>query len=119
VFTGLARPEIELHPGFDRPWPGLADRVERTLDAVENVRELLLGTFDIHMGRTAKDANDVVKVLTLVSAVLLPGVVLAGIMGMNFRLPLFEDPSNFWLVIATMVVLAAAVLGTARWRCWI
>ena len=71
------------------------------------------------MGRTAKDANDVVKVLTLVSAVLLPGVVLAGIMGMNFRLPLFEDPSNFWLVIATMVVLAAAVLGTARWRRWI
>jgi Mg2+ and Co2+ transporter CorA len=119
VFTGLSRPEIELHPGFGRPWPGLADRLERTLDAVENVRELLLGTFDIYMGRTAQDANDVVKILTLVSAILLPSVVLAGIMGMNFRLPLFEEPANVWLVIGAMAILAVAILGAAKWRRWI
>lgn len=119
VFADLARPEIELHPGFGRPWPGLTERLERTLEAVENVRDLLLGTFDIHMGRTAQAANDVVKTLTLVSAILLPGVVLAGIMGMNFKLPWFEDPANFWSVIAAMAALAGAILGTARWRHWI
>lgn len=119
VFTGLARPEIELHPGFGGPWPGVADRLERTLDAVANVRELLLGTFDIYMGRTAHDANEVVKILTLISAVLLPSVVLAGIMGMNFRLPFFEEPDNVWLVIGAMAILAVGILGAARWRRWI
>ena len=68
---------------------------------------LLLGTFDIHMARAAQDANDVMKVLTLVSAVFLPAVVLAGVMGMNFQLPFFDEAENFWIVIAAMVVLAS------------
>ena len=51
------------------------------------------------MGRAAQDANDVMKVLTLLSAVLLPAVVLAGVMGMNFKLPFFDDPGNFLLVV--------------------
>ena len=91
AFAALARPEMELHDELGRPWPGLTDRLERTIDSVENLRDLLLGTFDIHMGRAAQDANDVMKVLTLLSAVLLPSVVLAGIMGMNFKLSFFDD----------------------------
>ncbi len=91
AFAALARPEMELHEELGRPWPGLTERLDRAIDAVENLRDLLLGTFDIHMGRAAQDANDVMKVLTLLSAVLLPAVVLAGIMGMNFKLPFFDE----------------------------
>ena len=58
------------------------------------------------MGRAAQDANDVMKVLTLLSAVLLPSVVLAGVMGMNFKMPFFDEPNNFWLVVAAMVIFA-------------
>jgi Mg2+ and Co2+ transporter CorA len=49
----------------------------------------------------------------------LPAVVLAGIMGMNFQMPFFEDTTNFYVVIAIMVVMAAAILGVSRWRGWI
>jgi Mg2+ and Co2+ transporter CorA len=59
------------------------------------------------------------KALTVLSAVLLPAVVLAGIMGMNFKLRFFEDASNVWFVIGAMVLLAVAILGVARWRHWI
>jgi Mg2+ and Co2+ transporter CorA len=71
------------------------------------------------MGRAAQDANDVMKVLTLLSAVLLPAIVLAGVMGMNFKLPFFDDPSNFWVVLVAMVVLAIVIVLAARWRRWI
>ena len=71
------------------------------------------------MGRAAQDANDVMKVLTLLSAVLLPAIVLAGVMGMNFKLPFFDDPGNFWVVLAAMVVLAIVIGLAARWRRWI
>ena len=91
AFAALTRPEMALDEDFGAPWPGLTDRLDRTIDAVENLRSLLLGTFDIHMARAAKDANDVMKVLTLVSAVFLPAVVLAGVMGMNFQLAFFDD----------------------------
>jgi Mg2+ and Co2+ transporter CorA len=110
---------MELHAELGKPWPELTDRLERALDAVENLRELLLGTFDIHMGRAAQDTNEVMKILTLLSAVLLPAVVLAGVMGMNFQLPFFSDPGNFRLVIAAMVGLAVVILLLARQRGWL
>jgi magnesium transporter len=119
AFASLARPDMDLQEELGRPWPGLTDRLDRALDAVQNLRELLLGTFDIHMGRAAQDANDVMKLLTLVSAVFLPSVVLAGVMGMNFQLPFFEDPGHFWLVIGAMGGLAAAILVVARVRHWL
>jgi magnesium transporter len=71
------------------------------------------------MGRAAQDANDTMRVLTLLSAVLLPAVVLAGIMGMNFQMDFFDDTRNFAVVIGAMVVFAAALLGVARWRHWL
>jgi magnesium transporter len=119
AFAALARPDMALHEELGEPWPGLSDRLDRALDAVENLRELLLGTFDIYMGRTAQDANDTMKVLTLLSAVLLPGVVLAGVMGMNFQMPFFDATDNFWIVIGAMVAFGAVILGVARWRDWL
>jgi Mg2+ and Co2+ transporter CorA len=102
-----------------QPWPGLVDRLEGTIAAVDSVRDSLLGTYDIYMGRVSQHANDVMKTLTLLSGVLLPAVVLAGIMGMNFQMPFFEDTSNFWFVVGAMVVMAAGILAVARWRDWI
>ena len=89
------------------------------MDAIEGLRESLLGTFDIHMGRVSQRANDVMRTLTLLSAVLLPAVVLAGIMGMNFKLDFFDTTTNFWLVIGGMGVLALVILSVARWRGWL
>lgn len=119
AFAALARPEMELHDELGRPWPALTDRLDRAIDAVENLRDLLLGTYEIHMGRAAQDANEVMKRLTLLSAVLLPAVVLAGIMGMNFRIDFFENSTNFWVVVGVMVVFGVSLLATARWRGWL
>ncbi len=119
AFAALARPEMELREELGRPWPGLTDRLDRAIDAIENLRELLLGTFDIHMGRATQHANEIMKRLTLLSAVLLPAIVLAGIMGMNFKVELFDNPANFWLVVGTMVIFGMSLLGAARWRGWL
>jgi Mg2+ and Co2+ transporter CorA len=51
--------------------------------------------------------------------VLLPAVVLAGLMGMNFQHPFFDDDGNMYLVLAVMVVFSIGLLGIARWRRWI
>ncbi len=119
AFSALARPDMQLHDELGQPWPGLTERLDRAIDSIENLRELLLGTYDIHMGRAAQDANEIMKRLTLLSAVLLPAVVLAGIMGMNFGMPFFEDTANFWFVVGAMTVFGVTLLGAARWRGWL
>jgi magnesium transporter len=115
----LALPEMQAAETIGRPWPGLIDRLEAAMESVEGLRTSLLGTFDIQTSREAQRANDVMRTLTLLSAVLLPAVVLAGIMGMNFKLPFFETTENFWVVLVGMAVLALTILGIARWRHWL
>jgi magnesium transporter len=115
----LERPDFELRSDLGSLWPGVVQRLERAIDGVENARELLVGSFDLYLGRSSQRTNDVMKVLTLVSSILLPSVVLAGIMGMNFKLPFFDETTNFFLVLGAMAVLAVAILAIARWRRWI
>jgi magnesium transporter len=119
ALAALARPDMRVEEGVGQPWPGLVDRLERVLDGIDGLRDSLLGTFDLHMARAAHRANDVMKTLTLLSAILLPAALLAGIMGMNFSLPMFDEPGNFWVVVLSMAALAGAILGIARWRRWI
>ncbi|HEY8178827.1 MAG TPA: CorA family divalent cation transporter, partial [Candidatus Limnocylindria bacterium] len=118
AFAPLARPDFEVE-GLGKPWPGIVDRLDRTIDAVESARELLIGAFDVYMATSAQRTNDVMKALTILSAILLPAVVLAGVMGMNFKIGFFDNPANFWLAVGAMLTLALVVLGISRWRGWI
>jgi magnesium transporter len=115
----LVRPDFQLHGDIVPTWPGLVDRLERVIGQVENTRELLVGSFDIYLGRSAQRSNDVMKTLTIVSSILLPSVVLAGVMGMNFKLPFFDNAANFFIVVGAMVAFATVILIVARSRHWI
>ena len=119
ALSPLERPDFELRTDLGPPWPGTIQRLERAIDGIENARELLVGSFDLYLGRASQRTNDVMKVLTLVSAIALPGIVLAGVMGMNFKLPFFDDAGNFWLVVGAMALFAVLILGVARRRRWI
>lgn len=119
VIYTLERPGLILGDSESAAWPQIADRFRQAVEAVENARELLVGTFDIVISRSGERTNDVMRVLTVISSVLLPAVVIAGLMGMNFKAPFFDDPNNFYIVIAATVVLALSILVVARWRRWI
>jgi Mg2+ and Co2+ transporter CorA len=94
----------------------VAERFEDAIHSVEDSRDLLLGSFDVFMTRTAQRTNDVMKVLALATVLLLPGSLIAGLLGMNVVVPLpKDDPTSFWAVLAMIGLLAAAVVGVA-WR---
>jgi magnesium transporter len=119
ALSPIVRPDFEVHEDLVRAWPGTIDRLERAIDGVDRTRELLVGSFDIYLGRSAQRSNDVMKTLTLVSALALPAIVLAGIMGMNFQMQFFQQTDNFWLVIGAMGVFALVIVAISRWRGWI
>jgi magnesium transporter len=98
----------------------VADRFESALGSVEQSRDLLIGSFEIFMTRTAQRTNDVMKVLALATVLLLPGSLIAGLLGMNVTIPLSkDDAAAFWYVVGAIVLLALAVLAFARYRRWI
>jgi magnesium transporter len=119
VFAALSTPVEDDPSPIGMPDASLLAHLERTVDAVERLREQLIGSFDILMTRTGQRTNDIVRVLTVVSAVLLPAVVIAGIMGMNFQPAFFDEPAYYFVVVAVMIGLAVATLVLARLKGWI
>lgn len=119
ALSPIVRPDFEVHEDLVRAWPGTIERLERAIDGVDKARELLVGSFDIYLGRSSQRSNEVMKILTLVSAIALPAIVTAGIMGMNFKLPFFDDSANFWVVTGAMGIFAIGIVAFSRWRRWI
>ncbi len=121
IAAELARPDFmpeDARHGVDA-LTAVGKRLDRAADAISNAREMLIGTFDVHMTRTAQRTNETMRILTLASVILLPSVVLAGIMGMNFKVWLFDEPNLFWVVIALMIAMAVGTVAVARWRGWL
>lgn len=92
------------------------DHLLRISDLSENYRDLVAGLFDIHFSVVANRTNDVMKVMTIFSSIMLPLSLIAGIYGMNTKL--FSDeqnPQNFWYIIGSMLVVTL-VLTFYFWR---
>ena len=123
VFASLSSPEVAKF--VDDPDAGallqsVSNRFDGALGAVEDSREALLGSFDVFMSRTAQRTNEVMKVLTLVTVLLLPGSMIAGLLGMNVVVPLGkDDPMSFWFVVVAIGALALVIVLAARARRWL
>ena len=121
AFAALAGPEVvQVAAGQEAALEAVASRFESALGAVEDSRDVLLGSFEVYMTRTAQRTNDVMKVLALATVLLLPGSLIAGLLGMNVTVPLSkDDPMSFWIVVFGVVVLAVGVIAFARARRWL
>jgi magnesium transporter len=60
------------------------DHLQRISDLAEGYKDLVAGLFDIHFAVVGNRTNDVMKTLAVVSAIILPLSLIAGIYGMNF-----------------------------------
>ncbi len=96
LLLALAHPELEALGDEDsaRRFELLVHRYEQTLEGARDVRESIFGSFDVLIARTGHRTNEIVKVLTLASVIFLPGALIAGIMGMNFKPSLFTHPAS-------------------------
>ena len=123
LFASLAALEVGMVLGDPESAAALKDvttRFDGAVAAVEDSREVLLGSFEVYMTRTAQRTNDVVKVLTFATILLLPGSLVAGLLGMNVAVPLAkDDPLSFWIVVAGVMLFGAAILLVARARRWL
>lgn len=92
------------------------DHLLRISDLAENYRDLVGGLFDLHFSVTAHKTNDIIKFLTIFSAVMLPLSLLAGIFGMNTKLFPDDQTWNNLIYILSAMLLVALLLLFYFWR---
>lgn len=87
------------------------DHLLRISDLAENYRDLVNGLFDIHFSVVANKNNDVVKTLTILSSIILPLSLIAGIYGMNFEnMPELKTRNGYFMTLAIMGIVTVGLL---------
>jgi magnesium transporter len=60
--------------------------------------------------------NEVLRVLTAFSVIILPLTLLASIFGMNVSFPFDSDEGAFWAILGVMLAVLVAMVGYFRRR---
>lgn len=120
VLYRLSHGEFEqIRPTMLPFYRDVYDHLQRVSSLAENYRDLIGGLMDIHLSVVANKTNDIMKLLAIFSAVMLPLSLIAGIYGMNTPLPDQDNPNVFWHVVIAMVVFGGTLLGYFWRKGWI
>jgi magnesium transporter len=96
------------------------DHLQRVTVHAENYRDLIVGLSNIHFNVVANKTNDVVKFLTIFSAVWLPLSFIAGVYGMNFEnMPELKTRNGYFLTLGVMAAVGVSLLVYFWRKGWI
>ncbi len=98
----------------------LLDHLTRMVTLCDSYHQLLESATASYRAALDDRLNDMLATLTIVSAVLLPVSVVAGLWGMNFvMIPGSEQPNGFWWLLGGTGVLVVLLLVWFAMRGWI
>src|SRR6266849_2784460 len=102
----------ELEVYFD----DIVDAAERIWDLLDNYKEVVEGLESTNESVISHRQNDILRVLTLFSVVLLPLTLLTGIFGMNVQFPGFGTEHAWWAILGGMVAVMIGLLSFFRYK---
>jgi magnesium transporter len=97
----------------------IVDASERIWDMLENYKEVVEALEDTNESVITHRLNNVLRVLTSVSVILLPLTLIASIWGMNVRVPGQDSMAAFWTIIGVMVAVLVGLVAWFRRRGWL
>jgi len=87
----------------------VAEHVQRVLNHARRLQDSIESAIQLHFSATAHRTNEIVRLLTIITAIFAPLTLITGIFGMNFKfIPGLEHPDGFWV---TMIVMAATTVA--------
>ena len=105
--------ELELY--FD----DIVDATERIWDLLDNYKEVVEALESTNEAVINHRQNDILRILTVFSVILLPLTLITGFFGMNVDFPGFETVWAFWVVFAVMASALVGMLAFFRLKRWL
>ena len=117
--TNERRVERFLPEELDLYFDDIVDASERIWDLLDNYKEVVEGLESTNESVISHRLNDVLRVLTVLSLILLPLTLIASLFGMNVVYPGEGTEEAFWVIVAMMIVVVGALLGFFRYKRWL
>jgi magnesium transporter len=106
------------------------DHTVQIMDLVESYRDLTSGLMELHLTSIGMRTNEIMRVLTVISAIFIPLTFVAGVYGMNFapeangtplplNMPELYSPYGYIGCLLFMGAVAAALLILFKKKRWI
>jgi magnesium transporter len=107
--------DLDLEIYFD----DIVDAHERIWDMLENYKEVVVALEETNESVISHRVNDILRVLTSISVIVLPLTLIASIWGMNSGVPGEQSLTAFWVIVGVMLVLLVGMVGYFRRRGWL
>jgi magnesium transporter len=107
------REELDVYFG------DILDHLQKARDIIDEDMDIIAGLADTVDALSAHRINEVMRILTVISVLMLPLTLISGILGMNIPLPLPQHGVSFWGTIGAMFLVAFGMLLYFRYRRWL
>lgn len=109
-----------IREGLDVYFGDVLDHLYKAWDMLEDHHDVIEGLSDTANILTSYRINEVMKILTIISVIMLPLTLLTGIYGMNIKLPLDgQSPYSFLIIMLLMVLVAGGMTLYFKRKRWI
>ena len=98
----------DIQGTYGQAWNSLKTYKETVL-ALENTNQSLLST----------KTNEIIRILTVFSVIILPLTLLASLWGMNVIVPFMESANGFWIIMGAMVLMTAFMFAYFKKKKWL
>ncbi len=121
AISQMLRMEDEvIHSSTDVYLRGLYDHTIHVLDMLDTQRDLLNGLQELYLSEINFRMNEIMKVLTIMTAIFVPLSFLTGLYGMNFEyIPELRFRYGYFILLAVMVIMVIVLLLWFRKRKWL
>jgi magnesium transporter len=122
VLVRLARGEFDLVNERETVYyRNVYDHLVRFTELIESSREMVSDLMQTYLSSQSNHLNKIMKVLTMMSTIVLPMTLIAGIYGMNFErlVPDTKNEYGFEISLGMMLLSGLVSLAFFWWRRWL
>jgi len=108
-----------LHEDLEEYFGDITDHIYKARDIIDENAEVIASLAETADTLASHRINEVMRILTVISVIMLPLTLISSIYGMNVNLPFGGDPDAFIIIIASMVIITIMMLVYFRRRNWL
>ncbi len=87
------------------------EHISRVLNHARRLEESLESAVQIHFAAMAHQTSEIMRTLTIITALFMPLTLITGIFGMNFEhMPLLKEAHGFGITMIAMAVIVVLLL---------
>ncbi len=96
------------------------DHLARITDLAESYRDMVTSALEAYLSVVSNRLNEIMKLLTVFTATLMPLTVITGIYGMNFvNIPELHTQYGYFIILAVMAMVSIGMLLFFRKKKWL